>query len=161
MKFAIPGELEQLAWFGRGSQENYWDRKSGAAVGIYHSTVDEWITRYVHPQENANRTDVRWIDFADAGGNGLRVKAAGRPLGVSAWPYSAADLATAKHDTELPRRDFITVNVDGWQMGVGGDNSWGLPVHSKYRVPRAAKYAYAFDLIPLTGGKPKRASEKS
>ena len=149
MQFAIPSELDHLAWYGRGPQENYWDRKSGAAVGIYHSTVNEWITPYAHPQENATRTDVRWIDFVNADGNGLQVKAPDRPLSVSAWPYTSADLATAKHDYQLPRRDFVTVNVDGWQMGVGGDNSWGLPVHQEYRVPRRFIYTYAFDLIPL------------
>jgi len=67
----------------------------------------------VHPQENANRSDVRWIDFADVNGTGLRVMMTGRPLDVSAWPYSATDRAATTHDNQLPRRDFITVNVDG------------------------------------------------
>jgi beta-galactosidase len=35
------------------------------------------------------------------------------------------DLETAKHDIELPRRNFVTVNLDGFQTGVGGDSSWG------------------------------------
>ncbi len=148
MTFAVPGDLQRLTWYGRGPQESYWDRKSGAAVGIYKSTVDQWITPYVRPQENANRTDVRWLDLSDAKGMGLQVKAAGQPVGVSAWPYSAADLAAAKHDYQLPHRDFITVNVDGWQMGVGGDNSWGLPVHEEYRLPRAGKFTVRFDLCP-------------
>jgi beta-galactosidase len=149
VQFAVPGELNRLVWYGRGPQENYWDRKSGAAVGLYRSTVGEWITPYVRPQENANRTDVRWIDFAAADGAGLRVKAAGEPLGVSAWPYSAADLAAASHDYQLPRRDFVTVNLDAWQMGVGGDNSWGLPVHPEYRMVRGRSFGFAFDLCPL------------
>jgi hypothetical protein len=46
-------------------------------------------------------------------------------LGVTAWPYSMQDLETAKHDIELPRRNFLTVNLDGFQTGVGGDSSWG------------------------------------
>jgi beta-galactosidase len=41
------------------------------------------------------------------------------------------------------------VNVDGWQMGVGGDNSWGLPVHEEYRIPPKGKYAFAVCLEPL------------
>ena len=142
---ALPGALERVRWFGRGPHENYFDRKSGAAVGIFRSTLGEWITHYVRPQENANRTDVRWIEFTDAAGRGVRVQAEGRPFGVSAWPYAAEDLAAATHDHELPRRDFVTVNLDGWQMGVGGDTSWGLPVHEEYRLP--AKNAYNFAVL--------------
>jgi beta-galactosidase len=148
VSFAIPGQWERLRWFGRGPQENYWDRHTAAFVGLYQSTVSDWITHYVRPQENGNRTDVRWIEFAGAGG-GLRIKSEGKPFAVSAWPYSAADLGEAKHDYELPRRQVITVNVDGWQMGVGGDNSWGLPVHEEYRIPPKGKYAFAVCLEPL------------
>jgi beta-galactosidase len=115
-------------------------------VGIYRSLIGEFITPYVRPQENANRCDVRWIEFTDAAGKGVRVQAEGQPFGVSAWPYSAEDLAAATHDHELPRRDFITVNVDAAQMGVGGDNAWGLPVHAEYRLAREQEFTVSFRL---------------
>jgi beta-galactosidase len=92
---------------------------------------------------------VRWIEFTGADGHGLHVQPEDKSFGVSAWPYAADDLAAAKHDYELPRRDFITVNVDGWQMGVGGDNSWGLPVHEEYRLSPKKKYTFALSLWPL------------
>lgn len=132
--FAVPPGLSNICWYGRGPQENYIDRKSGAAVGLHRSTIENFITPYVRPQENANRCDVRWIEFVGADGKGVRVESAGPPFGVSAWPYAASDLAAAKHNHELPRRDFVTVNVDAAQMGVGGDTSWGLPVHDEYRL---------------------------
>jgi len=147
-QWAVPGSMRQLRWFGRGPQENYWDRKTGAAVGLYQSTVEDWITHYIRPQENANRADVYWIDFADDGRDRLRIQADGSPFGVSAWPYSAADLAAATHDHELPHRDYVTVNVDGWQMGVGGDNSWSLPVHKEYRLRAGCSYSFAIVLKP-------------
>ena len=71
MHFAIPGGMNGVQWFGRGPHENYQDRKSGAAIGIHQSTVNEWITPYVRPQENANRSDVRWIEFSGDDGIGL------------------------------------------------------------------------------------------
>jgi beta-galactosidase len=148
--FAMPETYDGIRWFGRGPQETYWDRKTGAAVGLYQTTVSDWITPYVRPQENANRTDVRWIEFANADGIGFHVQAGKPLLGVSAWPYSAEDLETTTHNNLLPRRDFITVNLDGWQMGVGGDISWGLPVHNKYRILSKGKYDFSFDFCPLS-----------
>lgn len=150
LQFAIPAELDQVEWFGRGPHENYWDRKTSAAVGRYRSTVGEWITPYVRPQENANRCDVRWISLADKTGQGLRFEGGiSTPLSVSAWPYSMEDLAEATHNFQLPRRDFITVNLDHLQMGVGGDNSWGLPVNDPYRIWPDRIYEWSFTLSPL------------
>lgn len=148
VQFAVAPDLAAVEWYGRGPQENHLDRKTGSPVGRYRSTVAEWITPYVRPQENGNRTDIRWLTLRGAAG-GLMIRADGAPLMASAWPYGMDDLAAAKHNNELPRRDFITVNVDHLQMGVGGDNSWGLPVHEEYRLPATRTYAYRFTIEPL------------
>jgi beta-galactosidase len=144
--FALPQRYQQIRWFGRGPQESYADRKTGAAVGEYGATVAGWVTHYVRPQENANRTDVRWIEFEDGSGPTLRIRTLGAPFGAGAWPYTADDLAQAKHDIELPTRDFTTVNLDAAQMGVGGDNSWSLPVHEEYRLPSTHPYVLHIEL---------------
>ena len=113
-----------MAYLGRGPYENYWDRHTGSAVGLYSGSVEELIHVYTRPQENGNRTDVRWLTLTDKDGAGLL--AVGMPLlSVSAWPFSMDDLEKAMHLNELPRRDFITLNLDYRQMGVGGDDSWG------------------------------------
>lgn len=105
---------------------------------------------YLRPQENGNRTDVRWVAFTDEEGNGLLVM--GLPLlEVSCWPYTMPDLEGAKHPHELPRREGITVNLDFRQMGVGGDTSWGRLPHAEYRLP-PAPYSYRFLLRPLIAG---------
>jgi beta-galactosidase len=150
MQFAIPKEFDRVGWYGRGPHENYWDRKTSASIGRYQSTVAEWVTPYVRPQENGNRCDVRWFRLTDRKGGGLRFDGLpGVPLSVSAWPYSMDDLAKATHDYELPARDFITVNIDHLQMGVGGDNSWGLPVNEPYRIKPDRVYRWGFVLRPI------------
>jgi beta-galactosidase len=35
MQMEIPGQFSTMTWYGRGPHENYWDRKTGAAVGVY------------------------------------------------------------------------------------------------------------------------------
>jgi hypothetical protein len=71
MQMAVPGALSTMTWLGRGPHENYWDRHTGAAVGRYSGRVEDLVHDYVRPQENANRTDVRWVALTDASGAGL------------------------------------------------------------------------------------------
>ena len=144
----MPAAFDTMAWFGRGPHETYWDRKTGAAVGRYVSKVADLLHPYVRPQENANRTDVRWVTLTNAAGVGLRASGL---LSVSAWPYTMADLEAGRHIHDLPRRDTITVNLDHKQMGVGGDNSWGARPHPEYTLPPNKSYSYTFRLQAVSG----------
>ncbi|MBV9929314.1 MAG: DUF4981 domain-containing protein [Acidobacteria bacterium] len=147
MQMRMPGEFRNVRWYGRGPQETYWDRRTGAAVGIYRSNVDQLWTPYVEPQENGNRTDVRWVTFTNAAGAGLRV--VGMPtFYFSAWPFAMSELERAKHSAEIQMSKEITVNLDYLQMGVGGDDSWGAQPHAEYRLP-AKPYTYRFRLDPV------------
>jgi beta-galactosidase len=146
MQIAMPGRFNKLSWLGRGPHETYWDRKTGGALGLYSGPVNEHVHTYVRPQENGNKSDVRWMSLTDRDGVGLI--AVGIPtIDVSAWPYTMQDLEKAKHIHELPQRDTITVNLDYKQMGVGGDDSWGARTHSEYTLP-AKTYRYSFRLTP-------------
>ena len=148
MRFHLPAAFSQVTWYGRGPHESYWDRKTGAAIGQYTRSVKEMIHPYIRPQENGNRSDVRWASFRNTEGNGLLVS--GLPVfDFNAWPYSQEDLEAATHDCELPRRDFVAVNIDYRQMGVGGDDSWGALTHACYTL-NGHEYRYQFCLRPAT-----------
>ncbi len=149
MRMALDAAFDTMTWFGRGPHETYWDRHAGAAVGRYCDKVERLIHPYVRPQENGNRTDVRWAALTDTRHVGLL--AVGMPLlNVSAWPYAQEDLELASHDCLLPRRNRITLNLDLIQMGVGGDDSWGALPMDKYRLTDR-RYAYRYRLTPLDG----------
>lgn len=148
MQMLIPGEFRTVEWYGRGPHETYWDRRTGAAIGKYRSSVDELWTPYVQPQETGNRTDVRWVTFTNSSGVGLR--AVGLPeLYFSAWPFRMSELERAKHAAEIRPSREITVNLDYRQMGIGGDDSWGAWPHPEYRLTRK-QYEYRFYLEPVT-----------
>lgn len=147
MQTQLPGEYNMVTWFGRGPHENYWDRCTGAAIGLYSSPVEKQVHRYVRPQENGNKTDVRWMALAGKDKKGLLI--VGMPLlYVSAWPYRMEDLERGKHIYEPLNRGIITLNLDYRQMGVGGDNSWGALPHPEYRLP-PKEYNYRFRLTPV------------
>lgn len=149
MQLGLDGACSNVRWFGRGPQENYCDRKTAAHVGEYAATVAELGHAYVRPQENGNRTDTRWVAFTDGAGVGL-LAIGMSALEFSAWNYTLDDLEMATHVHELVARDFVTVNLDYKQMGVGGDDSWGARPHEPYRIG-AWPIAYRFRLAPLAG----------
>ena len=137
MQAAMPAAFDTMTWLGRGPQENYWDRKLGAAVGCYSGKAAELIHQYVRPEENGNRTDIRWVAFTDKDGKGLLAATAGKDfLEASAWPYTMADLEAGKHISDLPTRDTVTINIDHRQMGLG---------HDIRREPAAMGAAYPWD----------------
>ncbi len=148
MTTTIPAGFKQVRWYGRGPHETYWDRKTGGEIGVHQLSVEEMNFPYVRPQDVGNRSDVRWFSLIDEAGYGIQV--VGRePLNFSAWPYSIEDLEQATHDYELPRRDFITLNIDHQLHGVGGDNSWGARTHKQYTLPGNKPYKYSFVISPI------------
>jgi beta-galactosidase len=146
MQMAMPAGFEQVAWFGPGPEETYADRNE-ARVGRHSGTVDAQWTEYSKPQENGNKTDVRWLAVTNARGVGLL--AAGMPyLSAAVRHYTHEDIWNAKHTYELSRRPETYLNLDDRQMGVGGDDSWGALAHEPYQLPAKA-YSYRFRLRPF------------
>lgn len=150
VRMGLPAAGRTIRWYGRGPWENYWDRKTGAFLGVHAADLDDYWVDYIYPQDNGNRTDVRWWEATDADGVGLRVEGE-QSLSIRAWPFTEADLEAATYPRDLPRRDFINVNVDWKVHGVGGDNSWGQRTMEKYTLPGEEPYAYAFILRPVQG----------
>jgi beta-galactosidase len=130
----VAGDFERFTWYGRGPFENYSDRKQAADMGLWSSTVAEQFVPYVRPQENGNKEDVRWLALADAGSYGLRIGAIGNPISVSALPFTAEDLAAARHNYELKPRPEVVLSLDVRNSGLG-NGSCGPGVLERYSVP--------------------------
>ncbi|MFY0650383.1 MAG: DUF4981 domain-containing protein [Cyclobacteriaceae bacterium] len=62
----VPGTFSNITYYGKGPWENYSDRNRAAEVGVYQGKVEDFLTNYVMPQEEANRTDVRWLKLTNA-----------------------------------------------------------------------------------------------
>ena len=150
LQVSIPGNYRHITWFGRGPQESMLDRKSGYAVGIYELDIEDFIHSYVRPQENANRSDVRWVKFLDDSGHGVEIQSGGdHLLNFSAWPYTMDDLEKATHIHELPRRENITLNIDYDQKGVGDLTSQflGLPEDAQLLAGKLISFRFKIMVI--------------
>ena len=144
-----PVHFKEMTWFGRGPGESYVDRKSANFVDLYRGHVADQYTPYPWPQENGNKTDVRWMAFTDKKGLGLLFKSQ-MPLEMSAHHYSIRDLdQVPEHDFQVIFRDLVEVKIDKMQMGVGGDNSWGYKPHKEYRLLED-NYTYSFTIQPIS-----------
>ena len=146
LTMTLPAGFEQVTWYGRGPHENYIDRNVGARVGIYDDTVDGQYVPYIMPQENGNKTDVRWVALRNETGAGL-LAVGGQLMEMSALHYSADDLYKAFHTNELVRRDEVILNLDYRQCGLGG-NSCGPMTRPEYLL-QPGSYSFAFRLRPF------------
>jgi len=148
----IPAEFDQVAWFGRGPHENYWDRKTSAFVGRYNMSVDDLYFPYVRPQENGYRSDVREVSFTNKQGQGLQITGLAQ-IGFGAQFYDVQDYDQFEkkglHPHDLPKKEHIFINIDYKQRGVAGTDSWGSSPLYQYTLPWR-DYRYGFSIKPLT-----------
>lgn len=134
-----PQAESQVQWFGRGPHENYPDRTFSAEVGRYQANVDELYTPYIFPSENGLRCDTRELTLG-----GIAVSG---DFAFSVSRYSEQNLQQARHTCELEESGCWWLNLDGFHMGVGGDDSWTPSVHSEYLLSdRHYEYQLCFKL---------------
>jgi len=137
MQLVVEDISEEVKWFGRGPQENYPDRILSAHIGRYTSSVEAMHTGYIFPSENGLRCDVKEASIGD-------LLIAG-DFHFSVSRHSQANLAAAKHTNELVAEQKLYVCLDGFHMGVGGDDSWSPSVHKEFLLDKE-HYHYQLSL---------------
>ncbi|KAL2262758.1 hypothetical protein VTK26DRAFT_148 [Humicola hyalothermophila] len=144
---AIKG-CERVRWFGRGPGESYRDKKMSQLVGRWELDAEQMGTDYEFPQENGNRTDVRWVEFL-----GKEKKPEEKRLlrarygdfegaSFSVLPYSAKDLDESAHPYELHdrrRKADRVVHLDWMHHGLG-TGSCGPETLPEYTLDAGKEY---------------------
>jgi beta-galactosidase len=138
--------FDQLTWLGRGPHECYVDRRTGARIGRFDSTVADEYVPYIVPQEHGNHTDTRWLTLRDETGRGLQVDAAQNPFEFSASHFSAEDLTAATHTNQLEPRAEVVLNLDCLNRGLG-TGSCGPDTLAQYQS-KPGTHCLAFRLRP-------------
>ena len=132
----LPKNLTNLAYFGRGSMDNYPDRHAASTIGLWHSTVSEQYFHYPRPQDSGNHDDTAYLELTDAKGCGWRVSCIDSPFSFSVLPYSVEQIYTTTHDCDLVEdAEHIFPHLDAAVMGLG-NSSCGPGVLKKYAVPQ-------------------------
>ena len=144
MSFAVSGEYDRAEWYGRGPEENYIDRKTGSALGIYSKKARELEHRYMRPQENGCRTDTRYLKLCDSRNKGIMIACDNEPFSFNVWNYTQQALEEAQHIHELEYDKNLTVNIDYSQCGVGGDMPGMACLREPYIMHKGKEYSQTF-----------------
>lgn len=123
-------DLKQVAWYGRGPFENYPDRKTGAKIGVYNSSVQEMTEKYLVPQDYGLRTDNRWMRIETTDGVGLEFKGSDL-FNFSTQPFDTDNMTRARYPYQVQPFDGTTFNFDYATSGVG---CTAISVLNQYRV---------------------------
>lgn len=147
LRAGFPGGAHDLQWYGLGPAESYADSRRAARLGLHRASIDELQTRYAHPQENGNRSEVRWATLNWESGRRLGI-VADDTVDLTVREWTSEELAAAAHPTELVPGPVTWVNIDTAQHGLG-TAACGPDVLEPYRL-RARAVSYSFTL--LVGG---------
>lgn len=151
LKMQLPDGFDSARWYGRGPWENYQDRKYSADLGIYQSSVKDFYTQYIRPQENGNRSDTRWLEIRNAKGVGLKV--IGEPQFDFTAHHNTIDdfdypiVGKNRHAADIVPRPLTELILDYRQRGVGGDNTWGATPYEEYRLLPEKQQDYELNLL--------------
>jgi beta-galactosidase len=141
----VPDRYKTFAWYGRGPVGNYNDRKDGARMGVWSSTVDEQYVSYYRPQDYGNHDDVRWTMLTD-GRTGLLAAGLDATIEASVTPYDDLDRALYPF-ARVRNPGWNTLHIDHSVTGVGGTPN---PVRPEYQTRPDRTYTYKTLLYPLT-----------
>ena len=152
MQMVMPKSFENISYYGRGPVENYIDRKWATELGVYNQTVTDQFYAYIRPQENGNKTDVRWWKQFNEAGRGLQFVAEA-PFSASALHYTIESLDSGwekkqEHSNEVEPADLTNFLIDKVQMGLGCVDSWGAIPREEYMLPYG-DYEFTFIMQPI------------
>ncbi len=147
LQMTLPVGFNSFAWDGLGPHESYPDRRESVRRGIYSGTVAEQFQNYIRPQENGNKSDVRWAAVTDSRGLGL-LATAQTLLNVSVHHYTTQDLTEAQHTYALTPRPETILHLDYAQSGLGSQSCGPGPLPQYLLQP--SEVSFAVRLTPFS-----------
>ena len=133
--FCLSSDYNTFIWQGRGPQDNYPDRKTSAAVGLWKGSVADQYVHYPRPQDSGNKEEVCRLMLTDRHGKGIRIDAVEDVFSASALHYTAQDLYKETHDCNLKPRPEVILSLDAAVLGLG-NSSCGPGVLKKYAIDK-------------------------
>lgn len=148
LHFELPKDKDGFVYYGKGPFETYPDRKDGVLTGVYRGTSEEEYVNYLYPQECGNHEDTRYLMIEGKSAD-LRFASDEQNFSFKYLKYSDFEIENATHVEELPASQKNHLTICGFTRGVGGDDSWGAPVHEPYVIKSEEPHTFTFTIQPL------------
>ncbi len=142
LTWLVDTTAQALVWYGNGPHESYPDRKMSTRVNIYEGTVGEQYVPHVIPQENSNKTDVRWLKVENRN-SGISFYSS-ELFNFSTSPY--VNVQESAYPFQLKQKKYWQLYTDYKVSGVGTKAVSTLPSYTL----KPDKYQYRFILYPYT-----------
>jgi len=128
----LPKQFKYATYYGRGPQDNYSDRKTGAFVGIYNDDVTfplpEGGSSFPKPQDMGHHQDTRWVALKNDDNKTGVLLVANPTMDFSALAHSPQQLTLAGHPYQLPESDATYLQISTGATGVGGNSCGPTPL---------------------------------
>ena len=128
----LPKKFRYTTYYGRGPQDNYSDRKTGAFVGIYNDEVTfplpEGGSSFPKPQDMGHHQDTRWVALKNDDSKIGVLLVANPTMDFSALAHSPQQLTLAGHPYQLPESDATYLQLSAATTGVGGNSCGPTPL---------------------------------
>lgn len=147
LTFEMPREFDHVEYFGLGNAENLCDLKAHTSVGVYNDNVENMHVPYIKPQDNGNRTEVRWLKIMNSEGKGLTIQHLENNFSFSIHHYTQKLLQKAQHQEDLLDQNTTFVSIDGFMRGTGS-SSCGPDTLPQYTFNAKDGLEFAFRLSP-------------
>ncbi len=128
---------QQVSWLGLGPDENYPDRQLAAQFSRWLQPLASMSTAYVFPGENGLRCGTRQLDTGSWQASG--------DFAFSLSCHSLEQLLETSHRHLLQPEAGCWLHLDGFHMGVGGDDSWSPSVSPEFLLSQQ-RWHYALTL---------------
>lgn len=147
LRLFLKKDMDQLEYYGIGSQESYIDKCKAGSHGIYTGSVTDQHEDYIRPQENGSHTD---CDYVIVKGSVLGIVAYGaQSFAFNVSEYTQEELTKKAHNYELVPCGSTVLCLDYKQNGIGSQ-SCGPRLKEKYRF-NEERFIFEMNLNPLYG----------
>lgn len=145
----LPGEYENITFYGAGEWDTYNDRRKGAHIGIYETTVSDSFYPYPQPQDTGTKTGVRYFALtSDEHETGL-LFVSDSEMEAQALHFSSLQLRMESRVPKLRDMGRTYVTLSYGSRGTGGA-SCGPDTLDQYRITANGKdYTYIYTIVPF------------
>ena len=136
--------FENIEWYGLGPHESYIDSCSSVKYDLWREKAEQMHTRYIFPQENGNRHNVKNFSMKNRNGLTIRFETLDNKFDFGISEYSIKTLEEAKHTYDLKKENYLQVTIDKEQYGLGSASCGEEPLEQYRLYLNKFKFSFKF-----------------